>query len=569
MARRVNISDALQARLGQAVSDLTTALRPVPKARGRAVEFKPLVLGLPYGNKTVGAALLEGRWTYAGQGIDVGAHGHPFAMSLPSERFADWIHGFDWVSDLLSVEGGALKASQLAQHWADAFGANNRFVFEPDRLAQRGVNWGRSLSALPDERGVLAANYAFQMRALRQALSRVTPGLHRLQAQAALVMYAARLNDKADSLLARALDGLDEEIDVQILADGGHVSRSPSATLQALDVLNSTDALLQAASLEGSRSLSRAIDRLVPMVATLRHTDGALAVFHGGYEADPAHIDALLRVRSEDNMVPQAFAYGPHMGFHRLEAGESVVLIDTQTVAPRPYDIEAHLAPLGMEISTSEGRLLVNCGWHPGASPAWRRPVRSSAAHSTLTLDDRSPGEILETGFMADALGAAIAVDSGNVRARRNEQSSGIWLESSHDGYKDSHGLVHRRRLFVGEDGGDIRGEDSLFVPMGEAPLSRDTVPFALRFHFHPDVRVSLAQDLSSALLVQKGRAGWRFRTDGGPLAVEPSVYLGQSARPIRCQQLVISGNALGDGDGQGRNNCVRWSLRRLKGRSQ
>ncbi|MEL7231857.1 MAG: heparinase II/III family protein, partial [Pseudomonadota bacterium] len=77
----------------------------------------------------------------------------------------------------------------------------------------------------------------------------------------------------------------------------------------------------------------------------------------------------------------------------------------------------------------------------------------------------------------------------------------------------------------------------------------------------------SLAQDLSSALLVQRGRAGWRFRTDGGPLAVEPSVYLGGSAKPIRAQQLVIRGEAYGDGDGQGRDNRVRWSLRRLRPR--
>ena len=81
-------------------------------------------------------------------------------------------------------------------------------------------------------------------------------------------------------------------------------------------------------------------------------------------------------------------------------------------------------------------------------------------------------------------------------------------------------------------------------------------------------VQVSLAQDMSSALLVQNGRSGWRFRTDGGPLAVESSVYLGGGARPVKCQQLVITGQALADGDGQGRENRVRWSLRRLKGRS-
>ena len=553
--------------MGRTISGATASLFPARKFAGRAPKLNSITPPPAYGDKALGTELLAGRWAFANQSVDVGAHGHPFSVSMPSERFAGWVHDFDWLDDLLAVSGGAEKAGQLTAQWAGAFTGGNSFVFAPDRLARRGLNWGRVLSALPDPTGQLAARYAGQMRLLRRAMKRFSPGLPQLRAQAALVIFGARLSNKAKTVLARALDGLDEEIALQILADGGHISRSPMATLDALDILLGVDRILQAAGLEGSRVLGRAIDRLVPMVATLRHTDGGLAVFHGGHEGNPNRVSSLMQSRGGE-AGPQPFAYGPHTGYHRLDAGESVVLIDTQGVAPRPHDLESHLAPLAMEISTAEGRLLVNCGWHPGAAPDWRRPVRSSAAHSTLTLADRSPGEILKEGFMANALGAVVAKNSGVVRARRKEQTSGIWLESSHFGYKDAHGLVHRRRLFVGEDGGDIRGEDSLFVPMGTVPLSRETVPFALRFHFHPDVRVSLAQDLLSALLVQNDRSGWRFRTDCGPLAIEPSVYLGGGARPVRCQQLVISGKALSDGDGQGRDNRVRWSLRRLRGRT-
>jgi uncharacterized heparinase superfamily protein len=545
--------------------DASASLRPKPKTGGRSPNFKPITVTRPYGNRRNGADLLAGRWMFGGQSIDVGSHGHPFSVSLPSERFADWIHSFEWLADLLSVPGGDAKAGQLAAQWADVFAGSNAFVFAPDLLARRTLYWGLMLSTLTDAQGVLAGRYSAQMRLLRRDTARLSGGLSRLRAQASLVIYGARLLDKGETLLAKALDSLDEEIALQILADGGHVSRSPMATLEALDALLAADAVLQATSLEGSRALDRAIDRMLPMIATLRHTDGGLGLFHGGHEGDPARITALLKARGGD---PQPFGFGPHTGYHRLDVGETVVMVDMAGVPARPFDLDAHLAPLAMEISTAEGRLLVNCGWHPQAAPAWRRPVRASAAHSTLTLADRSPGQILDEGFLADALGPAIAEEPENVRARRKEQSSGIWLESSHDGYKIEHGLVHRRRLFVGESGDDVRGEDSLFVPMGDVPVSRNAVPFALRFHFHPDVRVSLAQDMSSALLVQKGRAGWRFRTDGGPLAVEPSVYLGSGARPVKCQQLVISGQALGDGDGQGRENRVRWSLRRLKGRS-
>ena len=538
--------------------------RPLPPARAprlQSVASAPL-----FGDAATGALILQGVWEHAGQRVEVGLQGHPFALSLPSERFADWVHGFGWLPDLLAVEGGAVKARELAAHWMDAFPGrpNNLFVNAPDRLAGRMFQWGRAFDALSDEGGRAAESYFAQMRRLSRDRARLGAGLPVLRAASASVMFGARTAERLDAWLARGLDQLDAQLAAQVLPDGGHVSRSPLATVRALETAVVTDAVLGARGLSASAALSRAIDRMAPMVRTLRHTDGAMAVFQGGGEGRAAHIEALLAATPGD---APAFAYGPHTGYHRLEAGGSVLLIDTAGVAPHPHDAGAHLAPLALELSTAEGRLIVNCGWHEASAERWRRPVRAAAAHSTLVLDERSPGEIAEGGLLHSAFGAAVLRGPGGMRARRKEQNSGIWLECAHDGYMESYGLKHRRKLFMGEDGDDIRGEDSLYVPAGDAPLRRDRVPFTLRFHFHPDVRVSLAQDLSSALLVQRGRAGWRFRTDAGPLAVEPSVYLGGSARPVRSQQLVIRGAAYADGDGQGRDNRVRWSLRRLRPR--
>ena len=160
-----------------------------------------------------------------------------------------------------------------------------------------------------------------------------------------------------------------------------------------------------------------------------------------------------------------------------------------------------------------------------------------------------------------------MAIEAGPVTATRKEQVSGTWLETSHDGYREETGLVHRRRFYMSIEGDDIRGEDSLFVPLGAVPLSNSEKPFQIRFHFHPDVRVSLSQDQQSALLVQGGKAGWRFRTDGGPLSLEDSVYLGAGHKPVKCQQIVISGSAFCDSDGETRSNRVRWSFRKLEAR--
>ncbi|MEY4880468.1 MAG: hypothetical protein RJB62_1937, partial [Pseudomonadota bacterium] len=85
-----------------------------------------------------------------------------------------------------------------------------------------------------------------------------------------------------------------------------------------------------------------------------------------------------------------------------------------------------------------------------------------------------------------------------------------------------------------------LTGTDQL-IPVGAKAGKRGPErPFDIRFHIHPDVRLSLAQGGGSVILKLPNGEGWRFRCGGGAIAIEESVYLGGGALR-RCEQLVIS----------------------------
>ena len=528
------------------------------------------------GDVTKSADLLVGRFEFAGQLLDVG----PWTTASPSRRFAGWLHEFDWLQDLLAVnsEEHQAKARTYVDGWIETYGKGNEFVTEPAQLARRMFNWlslwspALSISGLEDTDMALGgdarvverrrASVLRQLTLLRGSLKTLPAGLPRLTAGCALAMGGARMKGTKTQFLERGLDLLDVELQLQILPDGGHISRSPEACATALGQLLTLDTLLADRGLEGSRELSRAIDRIAPMVAFFRRSGGKLAPFHGGGESNKAMIAELLRVAPGE---PKAFGYGPHVGYQRLEANKTIAIVDTGEAPPRPFDTKTHLAPLALDLSTPEGPMITGCGFNGEQPDSWARPVRAAAANSTLVLDGRSPGRLLTRDWQRQIVGEAVDRVAGPVRATRKEQTSGIWLESYHEGYLGEYGLSHRRRIFMPRDGHDIRGEDSLFTPMGFAPIRRDQVPFAIRFHIHPNVRVSLSQDRSSALLVVNGKAGWRFRTDGKQVSLEDSVYLAAGSVPVKTQQLVIYGDAFCDSDGESRSNRVRWSFRKLK----
>lgn len=577
MARTVRLSDYA----GATVMALRREASATVNAIGLPGRFSDLA-GLPgelavtptdlYAADTErGEAICVGRFALAGETVTVENPADVWLQPAPTRAFARRLHGFGWLRDCVAaqdVEGGQ-HARDLVDRWIRAFGRWNSFAWSHGVLSARVLNWLRCGDALFNHEDEDRRYRRQRFRALlRQArfLQRSIPIAHdgsvRLRCASALTLAGLCLPRQA-ALQRAGLQALAKEVQRQILPDGGHVSRSPRACAEALIDLVTVREAAQAAGVDLPPEINRAMDRLAPMARFFRMSDGGLASFHGGGECDRHALAAALDL---DDVKAKPFGFAPHSGYHRAEAGGATVLLDVGQAPRGPLSTGAHASALAFELCTTGGRLVVNCGWHDDQPASWREAVRATAAHSTLTLDETSSARLFPPGWKRDLLGPRLATAPGAVTARRNEEEMGIWLEGIHAGYRQDYGLSHRRRVFLAADGGDIRGEDALFRPVSDGPPEDVDVRwrFAIRFHLHPDVRASLSRDSMSALLVQPDGDGWRFRTDGGPIRLERSVYLAAGAPPQRATQIVVQGEAEPFGAGDRPPNRVRWAFQRL-----
>ena len=108
--------------------------------------------------------------------------------------------------------------------------------------------------------------------------------------------------------------------------------------------------------------------------------------------------------------------------------------------------------------------------------------------------------------------------------------------------------------IYLAPDGNDVRGEDDLTGAAGK--------PFVVRFHLHPRIQASLAQDRTTVLLRLPSGSGWRFRAGEGHLSLEDSVYCPDGFSIRRAQQIAISGTTA-----EG-TTVVRWAIRREGGKA-
>lgn len=515
-----------------------------------------------------GNDIATGTFSFTGKQMHFANVEEAWKQVAPSREFARRQHGFSWLSDLDAATDTDQPGRLMQAHvdaWITHFGGWNRFAWDPQITAERCLAWlgvaGQLFSGDAIQSSRRLDSLARQLRYLKSVFPVMFHNTARLMAANALVQGGACMHGM-ENVKRVGLKGLQEELKTQILPDGGHISRNPELAARTALELESLIALLEQHDGVAPAFLHKTLDRLIPFVGFARLPSGQMAPFHGGSDGDAL---AIARLMAEPRVEAKDFVLAPHSGYHRIETRNASLILDSGGMPPGSQSLHAHAGASAFVFATRNCPLIVNCGAHVTLSPVWRKAARTSAAHSTLVLDDANSSRLLERGLHHFLLGPR-AINRAEPRpGRRTEDEQGVWLETRHHEYVDRYGLVHGRRLFLDHKGQHLRGEDTLERPVG-VDKTRDTslIPFCIRFHLHPDTRVSLSRGKDSALILQPDGRGWKFHTDQPELKLEPSVYLAAGAPPKRTFQLVVEGAADPNGTGTEDSNRIRWSLQRM-----
>lgn len=480
-----------------------------------------------------------------------------FARLAVAPAFADYLHGFRWLRDLATVatrEQGAPIAEGLMRKWLAAHAETpSEPAWRADNAAWRLLFWTAHAPLILSSsdlvyRSLVLNCIARTARHLDRGADKAPLGLPRLVAWGGIVAASMLMpGGAARKIFGEA--GLRRAIESTFHADGGIISRSPQGQLEAIMLLSMVSAVYDARRDPAPAFLNEALARAVPALLGLTHGDGGLGSWQGAGAIDPAQVNAVVQAsRVRARPLRQARDWG----YQRLAAGSTVLQIDA---APPPVArlAEAGCASTGaIEISDGAQRLIVNCGG-AGLEGAWiprdlAQGLRTTAAHSTLVLDDCNSTALLPDG----TLGRGVT----EVELNRQELENGSRVDLSHDGYVRRMGYVHRRLLLMSGDGKEIRGEDML-TP-AERRKKPVALPMRLRFHLAPGVEPTLTADELGALLRIELGALWQFRTGAGKLSIEESLWVDSDGRPHATRQLVVAGEALPGG------SSIGWLFKRV-----
>lgn len=530
-------------RLGIPGTMLTSPVGKKPKTRLLATVSNTLP-----GSRVAGTAIRAGHFLVHGAKTPIAQVDYAGAARVtpPLEKV---VHAFSWLTDLEACaarEQGAPVAERVLTAWLQANP-------HPPAKPGKGPGWSvgntgmRLMNWLVHAPLILSGEKALRSRTLGHIaetahwldrhVTRAEDGLAEVAGWCGIIAAGLLLPDgRPRRLYGEA--GLVKALGELMGDDGGVLSRSPLAQMEAIALLVRLRNCYQATRREPLPAMERVIEMLVPPLLALTHSDGSLGSWQGAWAVDGDEVGALVKA---SGVRTRPLRDVRQWGYQRAVANKTILQFDT---APPPMPRHARFgcaSTLAFELSHAGHRVVVNCGG--AASGGGLVPVRleqglrATAAHSTLTLDDANSTAVLINGMIGSGVNQ---VDVDRKTLAQENGTTATRLEASHNGYAARYGLTHRRILILRDDGTELRGDD-LLLPSGRKG-KRGKVGFAIRFHLGPDVDVALTADGQGAGLALPDGSYWQFRSGAGEVTVEDSLWVDGQGRPQATQQLVIQG---------------------------
>ena len=343
-------------------------------------------------------------------------------------------------------------------------------------------------------------------------------GNHLLENAAALAVAGSCFDHPAARTWSRKGTALlERELPEQLLADGGHVERSPMYQCRVLYVL----LLLRATGVPELQRIVR--PRLAPAAAALAfltHPDGEIALLNDsalGIYPEPGR---LAREAGMSPAGPGVFALADSGYYGARTRGGHYVVCDAGPIGPDYQPGHGHADLLSFELSLHGARVVVDSGVSTYETDAMRAYCRSTRAHNTVEIEGKDQIE----------LWGAFRV--GRRRRPRDVSwtpgDGAFELSAWHDGYRVLPGRPRHARTFRWRNDGPLDIVDRI-----EAARPVRSVA---RLHFHPACRVGRPDGEACMVDFPGGRArltwsGWQTA------ALETSFYCPEfgAAHPNPC----------------------------------
>ena len=264
-------------------------------------------------------------------------------------------------------------------------------------------------------------------------------------------------------------------------------------------------------------------------------------LFNGNHIADNSDFDKYLKLHNY-KFKSEANEYGGYI----ILKNKSVIL--SADIGPSPdkkFSNDYQSGSLSFEIYYKENKLISNSGYFQNFKHQLNSISKSTATHSTLTLDNRSSCKLKKDTDGYLKIEKDLKILKKTVVFEKN-----YWkIMASHDGYIKDYGIIHERQIEFFPEANKFIGHDKLLKKS-----NFKSSDFEIRFHFDPNAKITKTQE-GKSILIELKNSGWKFTCEKHLIDVETGLYFGKKNSFAENQNIFISGVT------QNEEQDVQWEI--------
>jgi uncharacterized heparinase superfamily protein len=457
-----------------------------------------------------------------------------------------WLYNLHYFDDLNAQDARARgeRHRKLMHRWIIENPPTFGNAWEPYPSSLRIVNWIKwTLAGNSLDKEAIQSLY-LQARWLSLRIEWHLLGNHLLANAKALIFAGVFFSgDEARAWLKSGLQIYQDQIPEQILADGMHFELSPMyhAILleDILDILNLSRSYPNQFEENFKDLLQVSAQKMLVAHQTLIHPDGQISFFNDAAFEIAAPNDQLtgyaqsLGIQLASNLIDIDYQNTDDLslsrltnaGYVRLEGSNACALLDIAAIGPDYLPGHAHADSLSFELSVFNQRVIVNGGTSSYSDQDIRAYERSTAAHSTVEIDEQNSSEVWGQFRVAKrAYPQDVVVE---------KEDDAFRVSCSHDGYtRMAASAIHTRVWQM--DKNTLSVADKVHVEQGATPSSA-----IARFILHPSIQIKqLSQDQWQLLLPNQKEI--QLHVVVGEGHIEGSRYAPEFGKPQSTQSLAV-----------------------------
>ena len=218
-------------------------------------------------------------------------------------------------------------------------------------------------------------------------------------------------------------------------------------------------------------------------------------------------------------------------GYAVLKNKNYILAMDIGSSPTKKFSNNYQSGALSFEFVYKGKKLICNCGYFQDYKNKLNLVSKSTAAHSTLVIDNHSSCSFGNNDNYK-RIENGLKINDKNIVSEQNYWS----VKASHNGYLKKFGIIHERSLKFYSGDNKLIGKDKIFSKEGLVQRS-----FDIRFHMMPNVKITKTLD-TKTVLIEIENSGWKFSTDCETINIESGIYFGNKNLTIENQNICISG---------------------------